>query len=372
MHAYALPIPLCRRCRELFLESRVFDGTPPSYKAIMVTTELLPYKPGMPTGASSEADCISLCIDYLLSHDVNTDKGRRVPLLVCYVRALRELQSEGNQLREDFDALANELEASFCPSAAMLSQDKEVFLESLRNLDFKKQEGCVREVLKEQRVAAFLVHGPPDCGQQVLVSRLVGLCPTGGQAQRCTIDFGAQGLGVSKNRVWSALASKLEVPGAPPAKLVDKVCQWLVTQSVIFTFHTVNITPPLLLDELLRDFWKPLARQALANLGRTERETHLILFLVDYLGKVHCAPEVRLAQKPCPPDYPSCPLRLPPTKAFPPSELENWFTAMAGRLPADMSAQRLFRECRDRLPDTVYRWVCRHLSLELEWEAWAV
>ena len=94
MHAYALSIGLYRRCRELFLESRLFDGPSLSYKAIMVTTELLPYKPGMPTGASSEEDCISLCIEYLLSHEVNTREGRRVPLLVCYVRRLESFKAK--------------------------------------------------------------------------------------------------------------------------------------------------------------------------------------------------------------------------------------------------------------------------------------
>jgi hypothetical protein len=47
----------------------------------------------------------------------------------------------------------------------------------LLQVDFKQQVRLVKKVMMLHRIAAFLVHGEPYCGQQLLVTRLFRLKP---------------------------------------------------------------------------------------------------------------------------------------------------------------------------------------------------
>lgn len=234
----------------------------------------------------------------------------------------------------------------------------------LLQMDFKSQARLVKKVMELHRTAAFLVHGEPYCGQQLLVNRLFRLKSEWKNISPIKIDVSHNGAGRSIPHLWRQLASWFRLPkDVEPKEIIYKICDRLFTQDVIVIFYTVDYMPPKLLVAWLQEFWEPLVTQVEANCLPTQQNTHLLMFLVDNSGSV-CESNILLAKQFNEPEYPRIPLHLPPVSPFPPDVLDDWIdmvTAMESmRIPTGLTAKILLEKTENGVPEFVYEEICCH------------
>jgi hypothetical protein len=240
----------------------------------------------------------------------------------------------------------------------------------LLQMDFKQQVRLVRKVMESHRIAAFLVHGEPYCGQQLLVTRLFRLKPQWKNISPIKIDLSHNGVGRSILHLWRKLTSWFGLPkDAQPHEIIERVCDRLLTQDVIFIFYTVDYMLPEVLAEWLQEFWEPLVERVKTDCCPTPEGTHLLMFLIDNSGSV-CQSNIMLAKQCEQPEYPRIPLYLLPVNRFPPDVLDDWISdAMVHRgmqMPAGLTAQVLLEKSEDGIPEFVYEEICCHCGHDWE------
>jgi hypothetical protein len=358
-----LPSDLYNQCRMVLIQCREFESYR-SLRAVFVTEQLFPFRIGL-SSADNPGELVDRCLDYLV--DKCLSGGR--PVLPVFLATLRDRYQPGDALRDDLQALYEAVQAAIAQSEPQLAQTPHrnpALFDLVLKLDFGEQVRVAKQVIHSHRVAAFLVHGGPSYGQQVLVNRLIRLSPGWQTGQRISIDAGSNGVGKSSYSLWRQVASKLGIPAStPPAEIAEKVCGWWQTQDVIFIFHTVDYMPCDLLSAWIEEFWQPLVRMAYQTLHLTQRDTHLLMFLVDYGG---CVPDsgLALARGLDHPEYPHIPLHLPPADRFPPDALDFWIDVAAEVLPAGLTAQVLLATSDNGIPQLIYNVICDHCGLSWE------
>ncbi|NES21479.1 MAG: XRE family transcriptional regulator [Symploca sp. SIO3E6] len=239
----------------------------------------------------------------------------------------------------------------------------------LLQMDFKQQVKLVRQVIRLHRIAAFLVHGEHFCGQKLLLTRLFRLKRQWKSISPIKIDVSHNGVGRSIRHLWRQVASWFHLPkDAQPNKIIDKVCDRLLTQDVIFIFYTVDYMLPKHLEQWLQEFWEPLVARVELSC-RTSEEKHLLMFLVDNSSEV-CQSNIALAKQYQQPEYPRIPLHLPPVSPFSTDVLDDWLdTVMAMEtmeMPAGLTSQILLEKSEDGIPEFVYEEICCHFGHDWE------
>lgn len=240
----------------------------------------------------------------------------------------------------------------------------------LLQMDFKQQVRLVKQVMALYRTAAFLVHGEPYCGQQLLVTRLFRLKPQWKKISPIKIDVSHNGVGRNLPHLWRQLSSWFRLPkDAQPNEIIEKVCDRLSTQDVIFIFYTVDYMLPKVLGMWLQEFWEPLVERVEPNCCLTTKKTHLLMFLVDNSGSV-CQSNIGLAKQYEQPEYPRIPLHLPPVNPFPSDVLDNWLDMVTGftdvQMPTGLTSQVLLEKSEDGIPEFVYEEICCHCGHDWE------
>jgi hypothetical protein len=331
-----------------------------------VTEHLVPFRIGLPEADSVE-ELVDLCIDHLIGKRLSTGQ----PVFSIFIATLRDRYQPGDGLRDDLEDLHNAIQVALSETAPQTKPSprrRQVLFDRLLQLDFRPQVKLFREVIEEHRVAAFLIHGPPEHGQRMLAYRLTRLKPEWETGQHIIIDAGSNGTGKSSRALWGQVAKKLQLSSQTPLdELADKVGQWLQTQDVIFTFDTVDYIPPTLLSGWIEEFWGPLVTVARQIQPYTPRQTHLLLFLIDYGGKV-CQSDLTLAQNPADLRVAPMPLLLPVLSPFPALELEIWIDTAAEVLPTGLSATVLVGMPYNGIPELVYDKICAHCGFSWEGE----
>ena len=232
----------------------------------------------------------------------------------------------------------------------------------LLQIDFKQQARLVRKVMELHRTAAFLVHGEPYCGQQLLVNRLFRLKPEWKHISPIKIDVSHNGAGRSVPHLWRKLASWFCLSkDVEPKEIIHTICDRLSTQDVILIFYTVDYMRPQVLETWLQEFWEPLVIQVEENCPPTQENKHLLMFLVDNSGSV-CESNILLAEQFDEPDYPRIPLHLPPVSLFPSDVLDDWIdmvTAMESmQIPIGLTSKMLLEKTENGVPEFVYEEIC--------------
>jgi hypothetical protein len=360
-----IPSDLFSQCRQTLLRCREFESYQ-MLRTVFVTDQLCAFKLRLPS-ADNPSDLVDRCLEYLIEQRL---PGDRLPLPV-FLATLRDRYRSGDALWDELDELSRAVQSAMAQSVPRRVQPphhSQALLDHLLRLDFSEQVRLFRQTIQKHRVAAFLVHGEPNYGQQMLVNRLVRLVPGWRTGQRISIDLGSNGTGKSIRSLWRQVAGKLDASQiAASDQLAEKVCEWWLTQDVIFIFHTVDYMPPDYLSRWIEDFWQPMVVAAHNSLHRTQRETHLVMFLVDYSGCV-CSWDVALAQQFEDPEYPRVPLYLPPADRFPSDTLDFWIDIAAEVLPADLTAQVILEASENGVPQIVYEAICDHCGFSWEGE----
>ncbi|MBD2065998.1 XRE family transcriptional regulator [Leptolyngbya sp. FACHB-671] len=242
----------------------------------------------------------------------------------------------------------------------------------LLQMDFKQQVRLVEDALEKHRTAAFLVHGEPGCGQEILVTRLFRIKPTWRNNSPIKNDVTNNAAYRSTERLWKQLSrsfSPLDAKGdqSIEEQIIDKICDRWQTQDVILIFEKVDCMSPNILSSWLNQFWEPLVERGKHN--PPQKETHLLMFLIDNDGSV-CKQNIMMAQHFDEPEYPRIPLQLPPTSSFPADVLKDWLRDMRGirdlQIPAELTYQRLLEKSEDGIPEFVYEEICCHCGHDWE------
>ena len=234
--------------------------------------------------------------------------------------------------------------------------------QEILHADFKYQVPLVKEVIKKHQTAAFLIHGEQYCGQQLLVTRLSHLKAKWKNISPIKVDVGQRAVGGRLPYLWQQLTSWFGLPkDAESNQIIERVCDRLLTQDVIFIFDRVNDMQPRILSKWLQEFWEALVVRVEEHCPSPQRDTHLLMFLVDNNGSV-CKSDILLAKKFDEPKYPKIPLDLPPISPFTVDILEELIDRVTTipnlQIPVDLTSQILFDKSENGIPEFVYEEIC--------------
>ncbi len=355
---------LYERLRSLFLRCREFE----SYDALLsvfVSSELRSFRFGVKRG-NSVVELVDLNLDYLIKQHTSDNQS----VLPAFVDALRRRYQAGDNLKDELEKIYHDIQNAIRPNnqvaASSLERERMLFSYIIK-IDFRAQVRLVREIISNQRIASFLIHGSPDYGQRTLAYRLSNLQPEWSTGQRIIIDAGSKGLGKSSGFLWRQIARKLDLDqNADPELIAERVCKWWQTQDVIIIFDTVDYLPIESVSSWINDFWQPVVKLARSMQHRTLRRTNLLLFLVDYGGK--CQNGIKFTKRPSSMGSTHLPLLLPSTQKIPSKELEIWFDLATEVLPRDFSVQKLLAETQNGTPELIFEKIYEYCGLNWEGE----
>jgi len=286
-------------------------------------------------------------------------------LAICgLLEVIREDVGEDKQLR--IDELIEEVQTQReCLPIPKLPQQ---LFEFLLKIDFKEQVILVHDALRQHRTVAFLVHGEPYYGHELLVTRLCRMTSKSGNASPIILDVSNKSANYCAKILWRQIGRSFRLPAdAQPEEIIDRICNRWQTQDVVLIFNKVNLMLPEVLCALLQDLWEPLVERG--KLKPPTQETDLVMFLVDNKGSV-CQSEVMLAKQLNEPDYPRIPLQLPSLSSFKSDILKDFFidiiTSKDLDVPASLTYQGLLEKFNQGIPEDVYEEICSHFRLSWE------
>jgi len=280
------------------------------------------------------------------------------------LRALLEVIRENGGLDKqiEIDELLVELLPVQTPS--------DLLFDLLLQIDFKQQVWLVKKAMILHRIAAFLVHGEPYCGQQLLVTRLFRLRSNWKNILTIKIDVSHYVGGRTITQLWRQVSSCLGLPkDSEPNEIIERIYARFLTQDVIFIFYTVDYMLPEVLTVWLQEFWEPLVEKAQQNLNLSASETYLLMFLVDNSGSV-IQSNIPLAPQLEQPEFPRLPLILPPVSPFPPDVLDDWLDMIKDfadiQIPSGLTSQILLEKSENGIPEFVYEEICSYFGHDWE------
>lgn len=292
---------------------------------------------------------LAVSVEQKLQKYYESVKIPQSPLISNHGEVIKLIQGRAKATSESFEEDALNL------------QFRLLFHEIL-NADFKNQVPVVKEVIDMHRTAAFLIHGEQYCGQQLLVTRLSHLKPKWKNISPIKVDVGQRAVGGRLPYLWQQLTSWFGLPkDALSHQIIERVCDRLLTQDVIFIFDRVNDMQPRILSKWLEEFWEPLVGRVEEHCPSQQRDTHLLMFLVDNNGSV-CKSDILLAKKFDEPKYPKIPLDLPPISPFTVDVLEELIDRVTTipklQIAVELTSQILFEKSENGIPEFVYEEIC--------------
>lgn len=282
------------------------------------------------------------------------------------------------QLKKQIEQVEADLEASEqqLVSLERTSADGRLY-QALLKLGYRKQVQMFRKFVENHPIAAFLIHGKEDHGQQWLLNRLVVQHTRDSITGKVvTVDLARVAHRNDVAALWRQLGKQVgldrrrqcEVPA-----IVERVYQWWRTQNVLVIFYGVHFLPEAFLEELLRDFWTPLAAQTVGGVPAWEREGSdigykLLMFLVDQEGCVGdwSVPFTETLDSSW---QPKMPVKLPVLSEFTENELASWLDFSADDLPLklveqmDELVQDILENSDNGTPEPTFEEICQRVGL---------
>ena len=274
--------------------------------------------------------------------------------------------SEKFQLEKDIEQTEAELEKLEQHLSALAAEQ---LYPALLKLGYTKQVLMFRKFVQRHPIAAFLIYGKVDYGQQWLLNRLI--------VQHTRDSLTAKTIKVSLSRVarrndvaalWRELGRQVGLGRqGEVSAIVERVYQWWRTQNVLLIFDDLNFLPETFLKELLQDFWTPLVSQSGQSV-RGQDNYRLLMFLVDYTG---CVGDwsVTFAETLDASWRSKIPVKLPILSEFTQVELVNWLNFSADDLPlelvdcVDETVQDILENSDNGIPELTFEEICQRVGL---------
>lgn len=270
------------------------------------------------------------------------------------------------QLKNQIQQVEAELvETSHCLDEINQASEDGNLYQVLLKLGYRKQVQIFRKFVRNHPIAAFLICGRLDYGQRWLLNRLVVQHTRDsivGKVVKINLSRVARRVDVAA--LWRELSGRTGLGRhGTITEITNRVYQWWQTQHVLLVFHEVDFLSETLLNELLQNFWVPLAMQA-SKKSRAEIPYKLLMFLVDYDGRVGDW-NVLFAEDLDSRWQPGIPVKLPLINEFTESELVNWLEFSADDLPIDWidkideTAQNILDNSDNGIPEPAFGEICR-------------
>lgn len=236
---------------------------------------------------------------------------------------------------------------------------------ALLKLGFQAQVRIFRKFVQDQLIGAFLIHGSLDYGQRWLLNRLVVQhIPSSITGKVVQIHLSRTARRNEITVLWRELAGWVGLSRQSSiSEIADRVYQCWQSQSVLLVFHDVDYLPEAFLNELIRDFWLPLAAKSKEAASST-KQYRLLMFLVDYDGRAGQW-NISFVERLNSDWKPDSPIKLPLLESFSNRELANWLEYEADELPARLTdevnetVQNILKNSDNGVPEPVMEEICR-------------
>lgn len=298
------------------------------------------------------------------TEDLTPERGFKLSLQIETATKEREkIVEELDKIEQDLKQLGKNL-------------GSEKIYRTLWRLGYEQQVDLFLSLLDAESVAGFLIHGLQYYGQCWLLNRLIAQYVPGslnGKVVTIRIDRRVKKSGV--RALWREISQWLgwEEKEYSDSEIAEGVYQWWQTQDVLLIFHNVNIMPQSSFDELLQDFWLPLARKA--GESPPEKSNHkLLMFLVDYDGTVSDW-DTPLAEKIDATWQPPTPLRSPKICEFSEDDLRGWIRKEYDQLPEKLTSRvnstvsEIFQDSENGIPEFALDEICKRCGLNWDVES---
>ncbi|MFN6518144.1 MAG: trypsin-like peptidase domain-containing protein [Nostoc sp. CreGUA01] len=240
--------------------------------------------------------------------------------------------------------------------------DSKQLYQTLLKLGYRQQVRLFRKLIGIHSVAAFLIHGSPEYGQRWLLNRLVSqYLPNNFTGKVVKVDLARRVHRNDVNALWRELARRVGLNSkALPAEIIRCVANWWMTQNVLLIFHDVDCLPKKSFQELIYQFWLPLANQAREEL-KADNHYKLLMFLVDYQGLVGewDTPFVEKLDS----TWNAHPVRSPKIEEFSDDDLSEWIDNECANLPPEFKneeiiIQEILNNSEEGIPELVLQEIC--------------
>ncbi len=240
---------------------------------------------------------------------------------------------------------------------------------ALMKLGYREQVRSFVKFLKTQSIKAFLIHGYAEYGQRWLLNRLMTQhVRFGTQGKVIRIELDRLGRKRDVRALWRELGRRVGLEQHSPTEIAEQVFQWWKTQNVILILHYVDCMPEGYLQELLQEFWLPLASKPRKAVSQDD-QFQLLMFLVDYEGCVGCQNTMFVEQLE-PTWEPRIPIKLPAITLFGDRTLTDWIETVVepdfDTLPlmeeinkGDNLAQAILDKTENGIPELVFSEICK-------------
>jgi hypothetical protein len=242
--------------------------------------------------------------------------------------------------------------------------DSDKLYKILWKLGYQEQERKFFQIIKNQSVSAFLIHGSVAHGQRWLLNRLVEkYLPETITGRVIKINLSRKGRRTNVQALWRELGGRCGLRGRPfsPEEIAERVYRCWQTQNVLLIFHDIDCMPEDYLQRLIRDFWTPLAEKA-REMSSEKCEYKLLMFLVDYTGVVGNLDAI-FSDK-IDPDRPYHPIKPKKISQFTDETLNQWMMDKYTELPIELThdfddtVKVILENSEDGIPEYVLAEIC--------------
>lgn len=251
---------------------------------------------------------------------------------------------------------------------------------ALLEMDYFDQTISFDAYFAAQRIAAFLIHGPKDYGQDWLLRRLLELIPRDHEWEPINVDLGSALAPKNVSELWDDLSNRVypapPLPPPSPEQIAQEAAKWLETKTVLLILRQIDAWEPTEAQRLVAKFWQALAKAAQDTLK--PGNTHLLMFLVDYRDLAHTW-GLPLVDAPAPQVEPGIPIRLQEIKPFTPDVVKPWihnhfvtYNDLLKPLLLNMeqTVQAIVDASQGGAPDQVAKMICIHCKHFYKKERW--
>lgn len=216
-------------------------------------------------------------------------------------------------------------------------ESKQKLYKALLKLGYRQQARLFRAAIDSESIAAFLIYGLPDYGQEWLLNRLVyrNIKPIMNEVI-VKVELASRLGKIDPSEIWYQLGAKLGQNKRPPPRsdVIERLKRTLKTRHVIVILNNVHILPERDIQKIIIDFWLPL----ISDLKKvyTDTETRkLLMFLVDY-GEIADSWNIPLVEKLEANWNPQQPIKPPKLEEFKEEELREWLEDEFRDLPPEL------------------------------------
>jgi hypothetical protein len=212
---------------------------------------------------------------------------------------------------------------------------------ALLRLGYRQQARLFRQVIETNRIAAFLIHGLPDYGQDWLLNRLVHRHVTSGaDLLNIKVDLARRyGQMIDPNVLWREMGAHLDTVGCfmSISDTLEKAMKALRTRHIVIILNNAQVLSEKDIQQIIVDFWDIILSH-MKNARNFKTRNALLMFLVDHAGKAEAwnIPMISKLERLQADWNPQTPIRPPRLEEFQEDELLNWLEDEFGDLPVDL------------------------------------